>query len=530
MFDLLIQGGIVVDGTGNNRYKADIGINSGIIEEIGNLDKASAKMKIDADGLIVSPGFIDCHTHSDLSILNNPSALPKISQGVTTEIVGNCGMSVAPLHKNTKKLLREYVKPVLGDSEVPWDWQSVGDYLKKVEEVKPAVNIAVLVGHGTIRNAVMGFDNRPPTNEEMERMKELVREGMEAGALGISTGLVYIPGVYALTEELIEISKEVASYGGIHATHMRDQVDGLIESVQETLTLGEKANIPVIISHHKTVGKRNYGKVQKTLRLLDEAYDRGLKAYSDTYPYITGSTTLASILPPWAVEGGLNELFKRLERKENRERIANDFKVGLPGWENRSHAIGWENIIISYVNKEKNKQFETKSVLDCSLKVAKEPADFVMSLLLEEQGNVGVIFINSVEEDLLTVIQHPRTMIGSDGLDVGKNPHPRLYGTFPKVLGEYVRERGIMTLEESIHKMTGLTAQQMHISDVGFLQKGYRADATIFNLNEIKDIADFNDSRRLSKGIECVIVGGEIAYKNKQLTGSRNGKVLLRKK
>ncbi len=527
MFDLLIKNGTVVDGTGKRRFVSDIGVKEGLIADIGSLKHRNAKRIIDVNGLIVSPGFIDCHTHSDLSVLHDPARLPKVSQGVTTEVVGNCGMSAAPINKKTLNLMKEYVKPVLGDYD-SWSWNSVADYLKIVEKANPVVNVAALIGHGTIRTSVMGFENRPPTSVELNLMKELIREGMEAGAFGISTGLSYPPGTYASTDELVELSKVVVEYGGIYATHLRDQVDGLVDSVNEAITIAEQTNIPIIISHHKTVGKRNTGRVKETLSLLDNADERGYNTSSDTYPYTKGSTSLAAILPPWAVEGGFKKLFERLKKLEIREKIKRDFLTGLKGWENRSKALGWENIIISFVQSDKNFFLEKMSIQEASEELNKQPADFVMDILIEEEGNVGVIFNNSTETDLQMVMAHRKTMIGSDGLDVGDNPHPRLYGTFPKVLSKYVRETNLLTLEEAIHKMTGLTVTQFGIEEVGFIKKRYRADFTIFNLDNIKDEASFENSRELSKGIQYVIVGGEVVYENRKMTGIRNGKVLRR--
>lgn len=527
MLDLLIIGGSVVDGTGKQRYKADIGIIGDTIVDIGILNNRPSKETINADGLIISPGFIDSHTHSDLSILRDPSSLPKLSQGVTTEVIGNCGMSAAPVNRTTSDLLKDYVKPVLGEGD--FTWEGMGDFLDIINKNKPAVNIAVLIGHGTLRTAVLGFEDRAPTQTEMEQMKQLVRDALEVGALGMSTGLGYPPGSYSTTEELIELSKVIFEYNGVYTTHLRDQVDGLIDSVKEAITIGEKANIPIVISHHKTVGKRNFGKVKVTLQLLDKAYENGLSTSSDMYPYLHGSTTLVAVLPPWTLEGGLGQLLNRLKKDDIREKIKQDLLLGLDGWENRSKAIGWGNIIINHIESGENKRFEHKSVLDAANEVGKEPADFVMDLINMEKGNIAILFNNSTEEDLLTVLRHSRTMIGSDGLDVGENPHPRLYGTFPKLLGEYVREKGILSLEEGIHRMTGLTAKELHIADVGFIKRGYRADITIFNEDTVKDIADFRESRRLSEGIICVIVGGELAYQDKRLTGKRNGKILRRK-
>jgi N-acyl-D-aspartate/D-glutamate deacylase len=527
MFDLLILGGTIVDGTGGPRYTADLGIKNGKIAKIGSLKNEDSKEFIDAQGLIVSPGFIDCHTHSDFSLLRNPSAIAKLSQGVTTEIIGNCGMSAAPIYDTTEELMLNYVKSVLGERPSTTHWESTQDYLAVLRSQTPAVNVGVLIGHGTVRTAVMGFENRKPTPSEMEEMKEYIREAMLAGAIGFSTGLSYAPGAYSQTEEIIELAKVAAQYNGVYVTHLRDQVDGLVQSVQEAIEIGKGANIPIVISHHKTVGIRNFGKVNDTLKLLDDVMENGgIETCSDTYPYITGSTTLASVLPPWVQAGGIGQMQGKLIVQENRDRIKNDFRDGIKGWENRPNAIGWDNIIVTATEKQENKYMEGKSIQECSLDLGKDPVDFVLDLLVEEGGNICIIFNNSCESDLITVLSHPRTMVGSDGLDVGLNPHPRLYGTFPKVLKEYVREKGVLTLEEGIYKMTGLSAKQFHLAEVGFIKEGMRADVTIFDSNEIEDLSSYNESRKLSKGIHYVMISGQVAYKEDGPTGVRAGEIL----
>lgn len=529
MFDLLILGGTVVDGSGGPRYTADIGIRNGKIAKIGALKDENSKDVIDAQGLIVSPGFIDCHTHSDFSLLRNPSALAKLSQGVTTEIIGNCGMSAAPIYDTTEELMLDYVKSVLGERPSTAHWRSTQEYLDVLSSQKPAVNVGFLIGHGTVRTAVMGFENRKPTPAEMEEMKACIHDAMRSGAIGFSTGLSYAPGAYSVTEEIIELAKVAAEYNGVYVTHLRDQVDGLVQSVQEAIDIGKGANISVVISHHKTVGIKNFGKVNETLKLLDEVMEEdGIDTCSDTYPYITGSTTLASVLPPWIQEGGIGHMQAKLIMQENRDRINADFRDGIKGWENRPKAIGWDNIIITTTGKQESRYMEGKSIQECSLDLGRDPIDFVLDLLVEEGGDICIIFNNSCETDLVTMLSHPRTMVGSDGLDVGSNPHPRLYGTFPKVLKEYVREKGILTLEEGIHKMTGLSAKQFHLAEVGFIREGMRADVTIFDPNKIEDLSSYQESRKLSKGIHYVMISGQVAYKEDGPTGVRLGELVNR--
>jgi len=535
VFDLIIKGGTVVDGTGNPWFKADIAVTKDKIVKIGDLSSDKADEIIDATGLIVSPGFIDMHSHSDISLLINPKAESKIMQGVTTEVIGNCGFSAAPLLDETIHLVKEEIETYYKNAELNLDWRSFDEYLKKLEEKGVAVNVASLVGQGTVRLAVMGIEDRSPSTSEMNKMKELVEEAMKSGAFGLSTGLIYPPGCYTKTDEIVELCKIVAKYGGIYASHIRGEGETLIEAVKEAIEIGEKANIPVEISHHKAGGRENWGKVKITLKMIEEARKHGIDVTCDVYPYIAASFGLSSMLPPWIHEGGTEKLLERLKDSKIRDRIKREMLEGLPGWYSPLRAAGWDKTIIAYCPK--NKKFEGKSVLDISREEGLDPFDFVFNLLIEEEGAVSVVRFVLNENDVIEVISHPVSMIGSDGralspygiLGEGK-PHPRSYGTFPRVIARYVRKKGVLSLEEAVRKMTSAAARKLGLWNRGIIRPNMYADLVIFDFNEIEDLATFENPHQFPKGIKYVIVNGKIVVKEGKHTGVLAGKVLRKNK
>lgn len=528
MFDLLLTRGTVIDGSGAPGVHADVAVQDGRIVAVGDLKNASARRRIDASDQVVAPGFIDSHCHSELSLIAHPTAESKARQGVTSEVLGNCGWSAFPLADASRETITKFARPIFGSPQVPWSWSDLNGYYATLERGGTGVNVATLVGHGNVRAAVLGFDDRKPSADELEQMKTLVQNAMDQGALGISTGLSYPPGIYASTEELVELARVAGRNGGLYASHLRNQVDGLVDSVQEALDIGHSANIPVLISHHKTCGIRNHGKVRLTLPMLEKARQEGLKTYSDMYPYLAGSSTIVMLLPPWIFEGGLEGMLARLREPAARARIAYDWEHGLPGWENRVAAIGWDNVTVSHVATARNRDIEGLSVPAGAARRGKTILNFFCDLLLEERGEVGQILINSCEEDMLMVLAHPNSMVGSDGIDVGDHPHPRQYGTFPKVLGELVREKRAMTLEAAVHKMSGYTAQTFGLPDIGLVRQGYRADLTVFDPLTVKDLATYREPRQYPRGIEWVIVGGVPSVAQGNATGDLNGRVLRR--
>ncbi len=525
MYDVLITGGTVIDGTGAPGVVADVAIEGDRIAAIGDLGGASAARRIDAAGHVVAPGFIDTHAHSEISLVARPDAPAKTRQGVTTEVVGNCGFSAFPLADATRESARHFARPVLGHGEIEWDWSDAAGYFSRLEREGLGVNVATLIGHGTLRNAVLGFEKRAPTAQELDSMRALLDEGMKQGAFGLSTGLCYPPGVFAATDELVALCGVVADNAGLYVTHLRDQADHLEESVAEALEIGERAGVPVLVSHHKAAGRRNWGKTERTLAMLDRADRSGLKTWSDVYPYIAGQSTIISVLPPWCVEGGLDLLLGRLTDPALRARIAREFETGLPDWENRAQAVGWDNIILSSVVTDANRDLLGLSVQAAAQRRGKSTIDFLLDLIVEERGSVGRLTVQCCEEDMLKVLTHQRTMIGTDGMDV-ENPHPRQYGCFPRVLGEYVREQKALSLEGAVHKMTGLPASVFGFSDSGLLKAGLRADVVVFDPATIRDVGTFESPSHHPEGISWVFVGGVPAVADGRSTGKRGGRVL----
>lgn len=523
MYDLLITNGRIIDGTGNPWYRGDVGIKDGKIVRMGNLRGAETKERIDVHDLVISPGFIDIHCHSDALLFVKPREQGKILQGVTTETIGNCGISVAPIASDNQDSLKKYTSSIL-PYPMEWNWGSYGEFLARVEEQQFISNVASLVGHGTIRIAVMGFADRVPTEDELAMMKGLLVEALEAGAFGLSSGLIYAPGVYSEKEEMIELSKVVASKGGVYATHMRGEIDAVIDSVLESIEVAEKSGVSLEISHHKTAGKENWGKSKDTLLLVDQARARGVDVTLDQYPYIAASTMLGVTLPPWVHVGGTNEVMERLRNTDCRKRIKEEMMTGVPGWENYVKACGWDKMIVATCNNNRN--HEGKSIEEIAGLRGLDPADTVFDLMLEEEGNILMIYFMMSEDDVTRIMRHPAVMIGSDAIPSPGKTHPRYYGAFPRVLGKYVREEKVLSLEEAVRKMTSFPAQKLGVFDRGILKEGMWADITVFDPDNVKDKATFLNPKQYAEGIEYVIVNGEVVVRNGKYTGSLPGKLL----
>lgn len=534
-FNLIIKNAKIVSGAANPWFNADIGVKKGRILKIGRLKTSDAELVINAEGLIVCPGFIDAHSHTDLVIPFNPGVESTIMQGVTTLITGNCGISLAPVAQATKDLLVKSVSPHIPKGmKLEISWNTFNEYLRYEEELSPAANIGHLVGHGTVRTAVLGFDIRTPSAKELEKMKKLVVEAMEAGALGLSSGLIYPPGMYAKKEELIELAKVVAMFGGVYASHIRGEGKTLMKSLMEAIEIGGKGCLPVEISHHKASGKPYWGKTSKSLELIEEARRRGIDVTCDQYPYLAGMTSLATLLPPWAHEGGLKKLLGRLESPDERRRIKKDMEKGIPGWENMIATNGWENIRVSSVRTNENRFLEGKNLAEITrIKIKPDEYTALFDLLLEEKGEATMLLFSMNEDDVLRVMTHPSQMVGSDSWSVTSHgimsegkPHPRFYGTYPRILGKYVREEGVLTLEDAIRRMTSLPAQRFRLKNRGLIMEGMWADITIFDRERIIDRASYDDPHQYPEGIEYVLVNGQIVLERGKNTGVHAGKIL----
>jgi len=527
-YDIIIRNGKVITGSGGPWIYADIGIKDGVIVKIGYLGKAMAEKVIDATGKFVTPGFIDMHNHSDHHILVYPTAESALMQGVTTIVIGNCGLSAAPVSPKTIDLYKSYWAQIAHGLTIEPTWKTLEEYVEVVKRAKPAINIVPLIGHGTVRLAVMGFESRAPTTEELDEMKKLVRESMEAGAFGMSLGLIYPPGSFASTDEIIELAKVVAEYKGLCTFHIRGESYNLINAVKEAIEVGEKAGVAIEISHHKAAGRDNWGKVKETLKMMEEARRIGIDVTCDVYPYTAGMTMLSATLPRWVHEGGVERLLERLKDPETRKKIIDFIEKEVTTWENFIKLAGWEGIVISY--SKKCKECEGKSIAEICRAKGKDPYETLFDILIQDEAKTTMIIHLMSEDDVITVIKHPLSIIGSDSwiTPAEGKPHPRFFGTFPRIIKRYVKELGVLRLEEAIMKMTAMPAQKVKLSDRGLIAPGFKADIVVFDYEKIEDKATFEEPAVYPTGIEYVLVNGAIAVEEGRPTGIRAGQVLKR--
>jgi len=529
-FDLLIKNGRVIDGAGNPFYRADIGIKDGLISSIDRIiDNDLSIRVIDAEQRIVCPGFIDVHTHDDLYLLHDPSCRQKTSQGVTTVVIGNCGVSTGPFSNQYRGEMMSILNAGGADrlNEDDLSFNTFNEWLSYLEKKPLGVNVLSLVGHSTIRIAVMGFENRPPTAAELDRMQALVAEAMEAGAIGLSSGLIYAPGSYAKTDEIIALAKTVSEYFGIYATHLRNEGDHLITSMTEAIEIGSGGNIPVHISHLKALGKQNWGASNAALQLIAEAEIKGVTVSCDQYPYRAASTFLASTLPP-AYLSDPDQLFgKKLQDPEFRKEIIHAIEnQDNTGWENFIVGAGFDGIVISVAKKHPH--YMGRSVADIAESEQRSPYDVIFDLLsIEKFEAVALYFVNGTD-DIINILQSKYTMIGSDGLPAfgDEKIHPRQTGTFPRILGSYVREKQLLSLESAIRKMTSLPAQTFGIKSKGLIKEGLDADLVIFDPETIEEQGTYDNPVRVPSGISQVLVNGQVVIESGQITGAASGKVL----
>ncbi len=533
--DILIRNGRVIDGAGNPWYRADVGVKDSKIYAIGKLGKADAKKTIDASGHFVSPGFIDAHSHGDFNTLVYRDMENIIHQGITTVVAGQCGSSPAPV----SDLIRAEAQRSL-DSGLPQgiklkiSWSSFDDYLKEEEKQGLGANVAHMVGHGAIRAAAMGYAARAPTADELEKMRNYTAEAMKSGAFGISTGLIYPPGIYAKTDEIIEVAKVAAQYGGIYDSHIRGEGKTLMMALEEALEVGYKAGIPVQISHHKIASRTLWGSSVQTMQMFEEAREKGLDVTVDQYPYKAGSTSLMTLLPPWVHDGGREKALERLRDPELRARMKKEIEDGIEGWENFAGELGWENVYVTSVITDANKTVEGMNMTEIKKhRGAKDEFTALYELLLDEEGAPGMVIFYGDEDDVKRIMKHPLHMVGTDagcctieGPFCKGKPHPRHYGTYPKILGKYVREEKTITWQEAVRKMTSFPAQRFGILDRGLLRPGMWADITVFNPETVIDRATYKDPHNFPAGIPYVIVNGEITISEGKYSKSRAGTTL----
>ncbi len=524
MYDLLFRQALVIDGTGAPGFVADVAMADGRFAALGPRLDAQAAQVIPAQGLALAPGFIDLHCHSDAYHLEEPAGEIKIRQGVTLEVVGNCGASLAPLAPTRERMGVDYCLGGPGRFRGALDWRTYGQYAAKAEGSRPVVNVAGLVGHGTVRVAAMGFANRPATPAELDTMAGLLGDALDAGAAGMSTGLYYAPGLFATTDEVIALGKVVARHGGYYASHIRNEAEGLLDALDEALAIGRGSGVPVHISHLKAAGMRNWDKADAAVARIEAARREGLDVTCDVYPYHFSSTSLQAVIPPWALEGGTDGLVARLANPAVRAKIIGDIRDGLAGWENIYHNAGWEKIIVSALNSPERQHLQGQSVAQGALADGADPFEWAMDLLLAERGAVSIIAGSMNEENVARFLTLPFAMIGSDGAPRRGRPHPRVYGTFPRVIRRFVRELRSLTLEQAVRKMTSASAARLGLSDRGRIQVGHQADAVLFDPATFSDTATFEDPCQFPVGLEAVTVGGRLVVHGNRMTGERPGR------
>ena len=524
-YNILLKNGTVIDGTGSPWMKNDIAIMGNRIVNIGKIN-VDSDIVLEADGLIISPGWIDIHVHADHTILGNPEGLSYIHQGITTVTMGNCGLSMYPLTEEYRDDLIEYLRPFTSGLRFDYDWTNLEEFNNKILGKGTSLNLVPFVGHGSIRISTMGFDDREPTTGELETMKRYLTEAMTQGSFGMSTGLGYPPGLYTKDSELIELGKILSEFNCVYATHMRGEDSNL----EDTIKLGLEMRVPVQVSHigSSCGGRKNLtGRHEDTtLKNLDDARNMGLDITADIYPYTAGSSLLSQIIPDWLHSDGVSKMIEKLEDKEIRDRVATEYKES---------GRDWSKVIVSYVKSSKNKDIEGMSIADIAAKRGYDVIDAVCELMIDEHGEAMNITFWGVEEDVDTLVKHPAVMPCSDGwllapsgpLSAGK-PHPRCYGAFPRYLDQYVKQKHILRLEEAIRRMTSLPASRLGLQDRGILKEGMNADITIFDLKEFKDLGTFQDPHQHPEGIRYVIVNGEIIIDEGKNTGKLNGEILTR--
>lgn len=499
-FDLLVRNAKIIDGSGNPWYRADLGIRAGRIERIGALAGKTAERVIDAGGKVVSPGFIDVHTHSEAGIVRLPQAENFLRDGVTTVVTGNCGGSELDLR----------------------------EFFARLIELRIGLNVATLVGHNSIRREVMGSEDRKATPQEIERMKAMVDKAMQAGAVGFSTGLEYVPGMFSPTEELVELAKVSAKYNGIYTTHMRDEGEGVLEAMREAAEVGRLANVRVQISHLKQDTKAYWGNTQKMIDLLEDYRSRGVEITVDQYPYIAYSTGLGTTLPNWALEGGQEKLVSRLKDPATRKKI---FEETLAFNKRRGYDDFEYTSVASCRFEPKYEGKNLREISKMNQRGESHEADVETVLDLMEKGGVSVVTKAMSEEDVASIMRYRNTAVASDGGVVqfgAGRPHPRNYGTNARVLNEYVRLRKVLTLEDAVRKMTSLPAQIFQFKDRGLVREGFVADLVIFDPEAVRDNANFENPHQYSTGFDYVVVNGKVAVERDKLTAERGGQVIVR--
>ena len=526
-YDVVISGGSVLNGEGTPAVRTDVGIRGGRIATLGDLNSAAASRRIDASGLTVAPGFIDMHNHSDYTILVEPRAESMIRQGVTTMVLGE-SRSAGPIRAGTEEARARA-------DGVTVDWTTLGGYFARLEQKHMSPNIASYVGEEQVWTYVKGYGQSPATPQELDEMKRLIAQAMQEGAMGLSTALLEPPSSLATTANLIELAGTAKEYGGIYSSHIRDEGEGVFRAIDEAIQVGKGARIPVDIIHMKIAHKKLWGRANEIIAMVQKARDEGFDIRANVYPYTAGQNNLSSIVPPWAHDGGREKMLERLKDPAARQRMREEVMHGLPNWYNHYLATGdgWGGMLLVSLRSDRNKPFQGKRMSDLIAARGGNPADVLFDVLVEEGGSVPTVFFHHSEPDMQLILKQPWTSIGSDGSAVSpdgptgrSHPHPRYYGTFPRVLGRYARELKVITLPEAVKKMTSMNADKIGIADRGRLKEGFAADVTIFDQDRVIDRATFEQPHQFPAGIKYVIVNGVVTVDNERHTGALAGQVI----
>ncbi|NJN96043.1 MAG: D-aminoacylase [Anaerolineales bacterium] len=522
MYDLLITGARLIDGTGTPWYWADVAVQGDRIVAVGALSGTAAQRVINAGGRIVCPGFIDMHTHSDLYPLYNPLMECKIRQGVTTEVVGHDGLGLSPVTPKTAAMLREQLAGWNGRPDLEWDWSTITTYLDRFEH-KVALNVATHVSHGTMRMAVMGMENRPPTADEMRRMQALIDQSMREGAIGLSTGLTYAPCMFASDEEMVELCKAMRPYNGFYCPHHRNYGMTALQAYYDSIEIGRKAGVPVHLTHCHLGYTVNKGRAPELLAAIDQARAEGVEVTMDTYPYLAGNTYLHAFLPTWMHEGGTEATLARLKTPDLQERLRHEMEVtGSDGFSDVP--MGWEMLQIGGIMGEHDPALVGMFLPDAATRAGQTPYEFFVDLLIQTRLGVSCLAHIGNEENVQTILQHPAHVVGSDGILVGGRPHPRGWGTHVRFLAHYVRDMGLLTWEEGIRKMTSATARRIGCMDRGLIRPGFMADLVVFDPDTLRDTATYENPISYPEGVHFVAVNGILVVENSQTTGATPGR------
>jgi len=526
MYDILIQNAKIIDGTGEKPYTGSVAVKDGKLHL--NPPHPEAARVINATGKCLAPGFIDAHSHGDLILGTEDAHLFKTTQGVTTELTGQCGLSMSPAVPENLAAIQNMLS--MGTTYFPKDmknWSSFSRYLEYADQQKLTCNAKAYIGHSSLRIAVMGMENRPATDAELDRMKGILREAMESGAAGFSTGLIYTPSCYAEEKEIIELAKVIEPFNGIYASHMRDESNFVVEAVQETIRVGEQTGCRVDISHHKMLGKPNWGKQKQTLELIHQANDRGVRVICDQYPYPRNMTTLNACMPPWYFSSGFSSMTNKLRDPAFREKLRREMEDPATAYDNYYlNAGGWDGVYV--YSAEKTPLAEGKFITEYAQLIGQDPWTAFFDLCVANNCSTGGVYSAMCDEDVCEIFADPYCIVGSDGLTRTwkEKGHPRASGTFPRAINYFAKGKKLMPMEKVIRKMTGQTADYLLVANKGYIREGYDADLVLFDYENLRDTATYDHSNSITEGIEYVIVGGEVVYHNGTFTGAMPGRMI----